>query len=168
MRITTGAKYASGILKAPNNMGPLCAFKSAENKLSMRFRSLRTASLSRMAKAPISGRWASMFMGQALRIPAKPLCISAQMLRARARSATAEGQSFLSGNFSATYSAMARVSQTAKSPSTSTGTLPTGLMSFKVFLNIDCASKPSKRTITSSKSMPACLSMTQGRMDHEE
>ena len=156
------------MLNAPNNMGPLCVFKRDENKLSMRFKSLRTASLSRRANAPISGKYASMFIGQALRMPMKPLCISAQMLRARARSLTALGQRFFSGNFSAAYSAMAKVSQTAKSPSTNTGTLPTGLMSFKLCLNLDCASKPSNRTITSSKSMPACLSMTQGRMDQEE
>jgi hypothetical protein len=37
-----------------------------------------------------------------------------------------------------------------------------------VCLNCDSASKESKRTITSSKAMPACFMSTQGRMDHDE
>ena len=52
----------------------------------------------------------------------------AQTLRARARARTSAGHSAFSGNCSARYSAMASVSQTVTSPSTSTGTRPTGVM----------------------------------------
>ena len=109
-----------------------------------------------------------MFMGQWLRRAVKPLCISAHTLRARARAFASAGHSCLSGQVSATYSAMASVSHTTRSPSTSTGTLAVGLTAPMVRLNSDCASKLSKRTRTSSNAMPACLSSTQGRMDQEE
>ncbi|MCY1503015.1 hypothetical protein D9M68_371270 [compost metagenome] len=109
-----------------------------------------------------------MFIGQLPRRLVKPECISAQMLRARARSATPWGHSCFSGKRSARYSAMASVSQTARSPSTSTGTLATGLMAPITCLNCEVASNESKRTITSSKGMPACVMSTQGRMDHDE
>ncbi len=109
-----------------------------------------------------------MFMPHRLRRLPKPECISAQMLRARARSATARGQSCFSGKVSARYSAIASVSHTTRSPSTSTGTFATGLRAPMVFLNCDLASKESKRTITSSNGMPACFMSTQGRMDQDE
>ena len=166
--MTTGAKYASATLNAPNSMGPPCAASKPLHMVTRRSRSLRTAGLSRKARAPTSGRWASMFIGQALRRPVKPLCISAQMLRARARAVRSAGQSCFSGNCSATYSAIARVSQTVRSPSTSTGTLPTGETASMVLRKPLPGAKLSKRTMTSSKSMPAWRSSTQGRMDHEE
>ena len=109
-----------------------------------------------------------MFMGQAERSAAKPLCISAQTLRARARTCMPGGQRALAGNFSATYSAMASVSQTTKPSSTSTGTLPTGVTSLMVFLKLELLSNESKRTLISSNAMSACLSSTQGRIDQEE
>ena len=109
-----------------------------------------------------------MFIGQALRSAAKPLCISAQMLRARARALASAGQSCLSGNFSARYSAIASVSHTARSASTSAGTLPTGLTGSMIFLKSESGANESKRAMTSSKGMPACVSKTQGRMDQDE
>ena len=63
---------------------------------------------------------------------------------------------------------MARVSHTARSPSTSTGTLPVGVSAPQRVLKAEPASKESKRTITSSNAMPACVSSTQGRMDQDE
>ena len=63
---------------------------------------------------------------------------------------------------------MARVSHTARSPSTSAGTLPTGLTAFAAVLKAEPGSNESNRTITSSKGMPACLSSTHGRIDQEE
>ena len=64
---------------------------------------------------------------------------------------------------------MASVSHTAKpSSSTSTGTLPTGFCAPTACLKVEPASKESKRTITSSNGMPACVSSTHGRMDQEE
>ena len=109
-----------------------------------------------------------MFIGQCVRSAPKPECISAQMLRARARACGSCGQSCLAGNFSAAYSAIANVSQTAKPSSTSTGTRPPGLTALTVFLKLESASNASKRTMTSWNSMPACRSSTQGRMDQEE
>ena len=109
-----------------------------------------------------------MFIGQALRSAVKPPCISAQMLRALARAALSLGHSCLSGNCSAAYSAIARLSQTLMSPSRSSGTVPVGLMAVIVRLNSDWLSKPSKRTNFSSKGMPAWRSSTQARMDQEE
>ena len=107
-----------------------------------------------------------MFIGKWLRSAPKPECISAQTLRARARLLTSCGQSFLSGNRSATYSAMASVSHTARSPSTSTGTRPAGLMRASSVLNFDSGENASKRSFTSSNGMPACLSKTHGRRWH--
>ena len=63
---------------------------------------------------------------------------------------------------------MASVSHTTRSPSTSTGTLPVGLTPASAALNREPASNPSKRTITSSNGMPACVISTQGRMDQDE
>jgi hypothetical protein len=117
---------------------------------------------------PISGSEASMFIEQWLRKAVKPLCISAQMLRARARAFASAGHRCFSGKRSARYSAIASVSQTAKPSSTSTGTLPTGLMAATTDLKADCASNESKRTIFSSKGMPAPVNSTQGRMDQDE
>jgi hypothetical protein len=118
--------------------------------------------------APACGSDASMFIGQLPRSAPNPECISAQMLRARARAFACWGQSCFSGNLSARYSAIASVSQTAKPSSTSTGTRPTGVIARRVSLNVESPSKESKRTMTSSKGMPACLSRTQGRMDQDE
>ena len=109
-----------------------------------------------------------MFIGQWLRRPVKPLCISAQTLRARARAALSRGHSALSGNCSATYSAIASVSHTTRSPSTSTGTLPVGDSASHRGLEGESASKASKRTMTSSNGMPAWFSSTQGRIDQDE
>ena len=107
-------------------------------------------------------------MPQALRRFWKPECISALTLRARARAFASCGHKWQAGNFSARYSAIASVSQIAKSSSTSTGTLPEGLIGPSRCLNRESAENESKRTITSSNEMPACLSSTQGRMDQEE
>jgi hypothetical protein len=63
---------------------------------------------------------------------------------------------------------MASVSHTTRSPSTSTGTLATGLSAAMAVLNCESASNESKRTLTSSNGMPACLISTQGRMDQDE
>ena len=134
----------------------------------MRCTSARTAGLSRQTSAPICGSAASMFIGQALRRAPKPECISAQMLRARARARASCGQSFLSANFSAAYSAIASVSHTAKPSSVSTGTRPVGLTLAMACLKAESPSNESNRTITSSNGMPACRSSTQGRMDHDE
>ena len=117
-----------------------------------------------------------MFMGKWLRRAPKPLCMSAHTLRARARVGTLAGHSFLSGKDSATYSAMARVSHTARgwpvafrwALSSSTGTLPTGLTLSMVWRKCEPASNESNRTICSVNGMPACVSSTQGRMDQEE
>ena len=130
--------------------------------------SLRTPGLSRQISAPVPGSAASMFIGQWLRSWPKPLCISAQMLRARARAAIERGHRPCSGKRSARYSAMASVSQTSKSPSCSSGTLPVGLRVSMRRRKAEPGSKESKRTITSSNAMPACLSSTQGRIDQEE
>jgi hypothetical protein len=119
--------------------------------------------------APTCGSCASMFMGQWVRSEPKPECISAQTLRARARACRSAGHSCLSGNFSAAYSAMASESQTAKPSSTRTGTRPAGLTRSTSRLKSESGElKESKRTIRSSKGMPACFSSTQGRMDHDE
>ena len=63
---------------------------------------------------------------------------------------------------------MASESQTAKPPSTSTGTLPAGVTPASVALKREPGAKESKRTITSSKAMPAWRNSTQGRMDQDE
>jgi hypothetical protein len=55
-----------------------------------------------------------------------------------------------------------------RSPSTSTGTLPDGLMGPRRCLNCESALNASKRTITSSKGMPAWRSSTHGRIDQDE
>jgi hypothetical protein len=130
---------------------------------------VRTAGWSRNASAPTAGSEASMFIGQALRRAPKPLCISAQTLRARARARGSVPQSCFSGNCSARVSAMASVSHTAKpSSSTSTGTLPTGFCAATACLKAEPASNESKRTMTSSNGMPTCFISTHGRMDQEE
>ena len=87
-----------------------------------------------------------MFIEQCSRSAAKPACISAQSERARARWRTSRGQSALSGNFSARYSAMASVSHTAKPSSTSTGTRPAGLTCATVRLKRESGVMSSKRT----------------------
>ena len=109
-----------------------------------------------------------MFMGQALRSPANPLCISAHTLRARARAARSAGHSCFSGKRSDRYSAMASESQTISPSSSRSGTLPVGLTASMVCLNSDPGAKLSKRTMTSSKAMPVPRISTQGRMDQEE
>ncbi|OIQ64284.1 hypothetical protein GALL_541660 [mine drainage metagenome] len=63
---------------------------------------------------------------------------------------------------------MASVSHTSRSSSASTGTLPVGDSGLRVALNCESGEKPSKRTITSSNAMPACLSSTQVRIDQDE
>ena len=90
------------------------------------------------------------------------------VLRAAARAALSLGHSAFSGNCSATYSAMAKLSQTVVSPSRNSGTVPVGLTAVMVRLNSDWLSKLSKRTYCSSKGMPAWRSSTQARMDQEE
>ena len=56
-----------------------------------------------------------------------PECISAETQRASARACRSAGQMPSSGCVSARYSRMARLSQIAKSPSSSSGTMPEGL-----------------------------------------
>ena len=63
---------------------------------------------------------------------------------------------------------MAKVSHTIRSPSTSTGTRPAGLILPRRCLKLESAVKASKRTITSSNARPVCLSSTQGRIDQDE
>ena len=63
---------------------------------------------------------------------------------------------------------MAIVSQMAKPSSTSTGTRPAGFTSSTVRLNPESPSNASKRTIRSSKAIPACFMSTHGRMDQDE
>ena len=109
-----------------------------------------------------------MFMPQAERSAPNPLCISAQMLRARARCVLSAGQSCASGQVSARYSAIASVSQMASPSSINRGTLPVGFNGLMVRLKLEGASKESKRTMTSSNAMPAWVMSTQGRIDHDE
>ena len=63
---------------------------------------------------------------------------------------------------------MARVSHTAKPSSTSTGTRPAGVRPARRRLKTESGVKASKRSITSSKGMPACFISTQGRIDQDE
>ena len=92
----------------------------------------------------------------------KPECISALTARASARRARSAGHS--AGTCSATYSQMASESQTTVSPSIRQGTLPEGEC-----LRISLRVLPAyKRTPTSSKATPACLSASQGRRLQEE
>ena len=65
-----------------------------------------------------------MFIDMAVRRPEKPECISALTERAIARAATSCGHMCRSGNCSARYSQIARVSQIVISPAISTGTRP--------------------------------------------
>ena len=109
-----------------------------------------------------------MFIGQLLRSAANPACISAQTLRARARAVRSAGQRFFCGCRSARYSAIASVSHTTRSPSTSTGTLPVGVSAFSVRLNLDSGENASKRSFTVSNGMSACVSSTHGRIDQDE
>src|SRR5665647_1684219 len=81
---------ASATVKAPNSSGPPCWLSSSCHIATSRATSARTVGWSRQIKAPASGSRASMFIGQWLRRPVKPACISAQRLRARARSLCAE------------------------------------------------------------------------------
>ena len=115
-----------------------------------------------------SGNNDFMFIGRADRRLAKPECISAHTLRARARADRSVGQRFSAGYCSARYSAMASVSHTARPSSTSTGTLPTGETCPMACLKREPGSKLSKRSGFSSNAMPASCMSTQGRMDHEE
>jgi len=78
------------------------------------------------------------------------------------------GQTPLPGKRSARYSVMASVSQTGKSPSTSTGTLPAGLTPAMACLNFESPSKESKRTICSWNGICSCFISTQGRIDQDE
>ncbi len=66
------------------------------------------------------------FIGRWLRSAEKPECISALTARAMARAVPSAGQSFASGNISARYSQMARLSHTVRSLCFSAGTLPEG------------------------------------------
>ena len=106
-----------------------------------------------------------MFIGQWLRSAEKPECISAQTLRARARAWRRWPQ--LVGESFGPYSTIASVSQTARPSSTSTAPARRGFRT-ETRLKSESASKLSKRTMRSSKGMPACLSSTQGRMDQDE
>ena len=63
---------------------------------------------------------------------------------------------------------MARLSQMAMPSSMSTGTRPEGESARARCLKADCSSKLSKRSMTSSKAMPAWRISTQGRMDQDE
>ena len=152
----------------PNSMGPPCRASSSSHMACSLAMSACTPGLSRQTSAPISGRLASMFIGQCVRRAVKPACISAQMLRARARAAGSAGQRCLSGKRSARVSAMARESQTARPPSTSTGTLPTGFRGSTWRLNSELAAMSSKGTMISSKAMPDWRISTQGRIDQDE
>ena len=109
-----------------------------------------------------------MFIGQWLRSAEKPLCISALTLRARARGFASAGQTPACGKRSASVSAMASVSHTAKpSSSSSTGTLPAGLTAATARRKGESGEK-SKRSFSSANAMPQARISTQGRIDHEE
>jgi hypothetical protein len=73
---------------------------------------------------PFPGRRAVALKGQAVRRAVKEACISAQRLRASALATGSPGQSAAWGCNSATYSEIDKLSQTARSPSKSTGTRP--------------------------------------------
>ena len=105
-----------------------------------------------------------MFIDIALRRPAKPECISAQTERAIARAATSCGHRCLSGNCSARYSQMARLSQIVISPAISTGTRPAPEYSAMRV----AVSGWSSSTRTSWNGMPNAVSATHGRIDHDE
>ena len=62
---------------------------------------------------------------------------------------------------------MASVSQTEKSSSSSTGTLPAGEKRATSLRKAECGVK-SKRSFTSSNGMPSCFISTQGRIDQDE
>jgi len=156
------------MLNRPNSMGPPWDCSSSLHMSTRRATLARTAACSAQILAPTSGSRASMFMGQWLRRAVKPLCISAQRLRARARSVTDAGQMPAWGKVSARYSAIANVSQMARSSCTSTGTVPVGVSGRSVRLNCESGAKLSKRTMTSSKAMPNWRIATQGRMDQDE
>ncbi|MNT53037.1 hypothetical protein D3C72_1901030 [compost metagenome] len=105
-----------------------------------------------------------MFIGMAWRIAEKPLCICAASERARARAFASFGHSCASGRCSATYSQMARESQTAKSPSSSTGTKPAGDTAPTWRVNAS-VKNPS---FCSVKATPVARRAIHGRKDHEE
>ncbi len=117
----------------------------------------------------MSGNDASMFIGQCARNAPKPACISAHSERARARAFGAVGHSASAEYFSARYSAIARVSHTAKpSSSTSTGTRAAGVTRCSSRLKRDSGVKASNSSCFSSNSMPVWRISTHGRMDHDE
>ena len=109
-------------------------------------------------------RRSSQFIGSRSRSAPKPACISAQMARARARARASRGEIPRSGNFSARYSTIARLSQTTKSPSTSTGTWPTAETARTRALK----SGSLNESFSSSKGIWSCVSSSQGRIDHDE
>ncbi len=138
----------------------------------MRATSARSAACSASMRWPICGRLASTLNAKWLRSAAKPECISAVTERASARAAARSGHSCSAGKRSARYSAIASVSQIACGvPSItvcSAGTLPVGLIPNRRRLNSESGANESKRTIASSKSMPAWRISTHGRIDHDE
>jgi hypothetical protein len=90
-RMHTGAKNASAMLKAPNNMGPPLWVSSVCHMVTTRCKLARKSAWSCNKRAPTSGKCASMFMGQCERRGTKPECISAHKLRARARAVLSVG-----------------------------------------------------------------------------
>ncbi|CFP58159.1 Uncharacterised protein [Bordetella pertussis] len=110
------------------------------------------------------GSRASIFMGMVWRKAPNPLCICAASDRARARARRSAGHSCASGWRSATYSQMASESQTAKSPSSNTGTRPAGVMACSRCVKAS-VSRPS---FCSSNGMPAWRSASQARRDQDE
>ncbi len=102
------------------------------------------------------------FIGIAVRSWAKPACISALMLRARARASGSAGH--MRGSRSARYSAMAMLSQIWKPSTCRQGTRPLPEIARRCGL----LSRPSTDSMCSRKGMLKCFSSSQGRSDQDE
>ena len=103
-----------------------------------------------------------MFMHMCWRRWGKPECISAEIERARARSAASAGHS--AGLRSARYSRMASESQTCRSPSTRQGTLPAG--EYRSSSRLDSGRYSGMRS--SRNSMPSAFIASHARSDQDE
>jgi hypothetical protein len=125
---------------------------------------MRSTSACTCTFQPLPGRRASMLTGICPRRWPKPECISAQTERARARARASSGQTLSAGKRSARYSTIASVSQTAKSPSSSTGTRPAG-DTFAISVR---KASPNSGSTRSRNGMPRWRISSQGRSDHDE
>jgi len=116
---------ASATENAPKRKGPQAAKRSRQE---VHRAAIRSTSLRASGRFSTLGVKAATSMLMCWRRAWKPACISALTERASARRAGSAGHSALprTAASSATYSQMARESQTVRSPSISTGTLPEG------------------------------------------